>query len=45
MFRFDFDETITGLTGCSFTLEDVPKLHIEIAHKEGKIEVGKDFRC
>ena len=43
--RFELDECVNGIVGCSFTLEDVPKFHIEIEHDEGKIEFGKEFRC
>merc|ERR1719342_393451 len=42
--RFELDECVNGIVGCSFTLEDVPKFHIEIEHDEGKIEFGKEFR-
>ena len=44
-FSFEFDEPEEKLTGSSFMLEDVPKTQIEIAHEQGKLEFGKEFRC
>ena len=41
---FELDEPVPGLAGKSFTLEEVPKLQIDIQSSEGKIELGKDFR-
>ena len=32
------------MAGKSFSLEEVPKLQIEIQTSEGKIDIGKDFR-
>jgi len=41
---FELNESVPGLAGKCFSLEDVPKLQIDIQSSEGKIEVGKDFR-
>ena len=41
---FELNDPVPGLAGQSFTLEEVPKLQIDIQTKEGKIEIGKEFR-
>jgi len=41
---FELKDPVPGLAGKSFSLEEVPKLQIEIQTSEGKIDIGKNFR-
>ena len=44
MFSFELSEAVSGISGCTFSLEGIPKAGTVFASYGNKLETGVDFR-
>ena len=43
-FSFELSEAVPGISGCTFSLEGIPKGGVTFANYGNKLETGTDFR-